>query len=284
MTLNELYRSFLNELQKIYSSNEASNITSMIFDSIAGISKSELIKHPEKKLPHDIELKINDSLSQLMMHKPVQYIIGEAWFYKMKFKVSPAVLIPRPETEELVEEVISFLETKSAQKVIDIGTGSGCIVIAVKKNLTSADVTAIDISEQALLIAKENAMLHKAGIDFYNINFLEEKNRDQLGSFDAIISNPPYIRDDEKSKLDKNVRDHEPHVALFVKTDRPLIFYEKIADFGKSHLNEQGKIFMETHEDLGNDVAKLMKEKGYDAIIKKDLFGKDRMVIATRCP
>ena len=282
MTVNELYRYFLAELEEIYDKHEASNICSMLYESIAGITRSVLIKDPDRVLDEKTVLKLNGCLRELKDHKPIQYIIAEAWFYKMKLKVSPAVLIPRPETEELADIVIKYLKDKPAATLLDIGTGSGCIAIAVKKNIPGLHVTAIDISDDALAIAKENSIQQQTDIDFQLVNFLDEKTWESYPSFDVIVSNPPYIPENEKQLLDKNVTAFEPHTALFVENDRPLIFYEKIAAFGKNHLKGAGKIFMETHEEFAKETAGLFNNDFYSAVIVNDINGKQRMVIATR--
>ena len=282
MTANELYRSFLAELEQVYERSEAANISSMTFESIAGIIRSALIKDPTQVLDEKILSRLQDSLLQLKMHKPVQYVIGEAWFCKMKLKVSPAVLIPRPETEELVDAAFLYLKDKPTVAILDIGTGSGCIAIAIKKKLPNTHVTAIDISNEALDIAKENSLQQQTNIDFIQLNFLDEKKWQLLPSFDVIISNPPYIPENEKQILDKNVTDFEPHLALFIESNRPLIFYEKIAGFGKTHLKGPGKIFLETHEHFTEETAALFNNDHYSAEIRKDIYEKQRMVIATR--
>ena len=281
MTVNELYRYFLTELEGIYEKNEAANICSMLFENIAGITRPALIKEPDRVLDESTVLRLNSCLEELKDHKPIQYVTSEAWFYKMKLKVSPAVLIPRPETEELADLVISYLKDKPSANLLDIGTGSGCIAIAIKKNLPVVSVIAIDISNDALSVAKENAARVQTGIDFQKVDFLEEKMWGSLPSFDVIVSNPPYIPENEKQLLDKNVTAFEPHTALFVTNERPLIFYEKIAAFGKKHLKENGKIFLETHEDFADEVAALFNDHHYSAVIVNDMNGKQRMVIAT---
>lgn len=281
MMLNELYRRFLVVLQNVYDTGEASNMTSIVFEYFAGVSKSDVIKNPSLIINEQTEKKLNECLQDLLQHKPVQYLTGEAWFYKMKLKVTPAVLIPRPETEELVMKAIEFIQQPHFS-ALDIGTGSGCISIAIKKNKPDATITAIDISEEALKIARENAQQQKVDIDFRLLNFLEEANWPTLKSYDIIISNPPYIPNNEKEELDKNVSLYEPHNALFVSSNTPLVFYEKIAAFGKNNLCEGGRIFLETHERFANDVAALFKQQGYETRIHKDMFGKERMVIAFR--
>lgn len=282
MQLKELYIHFVNELKQFYDSHEASVISSMIFESIAQINKSTLITHPHQIVEKEILHKLNEALTQLKLHVPVQYITGHAWFYNLQFKVSAAVLVPRPETEELVKIVIDFIKTHHKKTVLDIGTGSGCIAISIKKNLPVISMHAIELSEAALGIAKENAVAHLTGITWQQMNFLEEDQWKLLPMFDVIVSNPPYIPLKEKDKLDKNVTAHEPHLALFVPDNEPLIFYKKIAAFGKEHLASGGSIFLETHEGYAKEVAAHFNENGYEAFIKKDFYEKERMVMATR--
>jgi release factor glutamine methyltransferase len=282
MTLNELYRIFLVELEQIYQKSEAANICSMVFESKTGLTRSGIVKDPTKLLDEKTIAQLSECLSQLKMHKPVQYVIGEAWFCKMKLKVSSAVLIPRPETEELVEAVIRYLKNKPASSLLDIGTGSGCIAIAIKKNLPATNVTAIDISDQALAVAHENSQLQQTNINFIKLDFLDESTWKSLPAYDVIVSNPPYIPEKEIKSLDKNVTEYEPHLALFVEDVQPLIFYEKIALFGKTHLQEPGKIFLETHEQYAVETAALFNCEYYKSMIIKDLFEKQRLVIATR--
>ncbi len=283
MTLNELYRLYLHDLKDIYPENEAADITKLVFESVAGISRADVIRNPEKLLNEPLTSTLKKHLADLKTHQPVQYVIGEAWFYQMKFKVNPAVLIPRPETEELVTGVIEVLKDNPNAAVLDIGTGSGCIPIALKKNMPGAAITAIDVSKEALEVAKENAASHHTAILLKQLDFLDEQAWNELGSYDIIVSNPPYIPLGEKALLDTNVTAFEPHTALFVPDNTPLIFYEKIAAFGKSHLKENGQVMMETHEDFAMQVLQLFSASGYDAAIIKDMSGKERMVVATRC-
>ena len=289
MTIKEIYRDYLVQLQPIYSANEAMVITDWVFEKIAGVHRSELIKNPQQTLSSEINVQLDSCLADLLLHKPVQYIVGEAWFYKMKLIVNEQVLIPRPETEELVQLVIDhsgkekIMPSKSGNKIsiLDIGTGSGCIAIAIKKNLPNAMLHAIDVSKESLLVAKENALLQKADIDFIEIDFLNESNWNQLPKVDIIISNPPYIPLKEKEILDKNVTQFEPHQALFVKDTAPFIFYEKIAIFGKTHLLNNGTIFVEIHEEYAKETAAIF-ETDYQIETKKDIFGKQRMLIITK--
>lgn len=282
MTLKELYRNFLLQLQKVYSLSEATNITDWVFEKMVSLKRTDIIKNPNKLITPAADKLIQEALQELLTHKPVQYVLGEAWFYHMKLKVNEHVLIPRPETEELVEQLIADRKSRLTDPaILDIGTGSGCIPIAIKKHLPAAVISSIDISEKAIDLAKQNALLHNAHIHFTQLDFLEEKNWQQLPMFDIIISNPPYIPLAEKDKLDRNVTAFEPHLALFVPNRSPLIFYEKIAAFGKTNLLPKGKIYLETHEELAKEVASLFMKDYQTVMIKKDMYGKERMVLVS---
>lgn len=280
MQLREFYNHFLSELKPLYSFEEAAAISTMIFEHFAGKTKADIVTEPHYILEKEKIPALEYALLQLKRNMPVQYVIGEAWFAGLRFKVTPAVLIPRPETEELVAEAARFMKDNHKKTVLDIGTGSGCIPITIKKQLPVAEVSAIDISSEALMVARGNAAIHNTAIRWMEMDFLEEKEWDVLQSYDAIISNPPYIPENEKALLDKNVTAHEPHLALFVPDEKALIFYEKIALFGQKHLADGGGIFMEAHESFAGDVAKYFSESGYQALVKKDISGKDRIVIA----
>ena len=281
MTIKEVYRNFLLQVQTVYSASEASVITDIIFESV-NIHKTDVIKNPQQTIGETANQLINDRLQQLLQHKPIQYILGEAWFYNMKFKVNEHVLIPRPETEELVEWVIENSKLHvSNSKILDIGTGSGCIAIALKKNLTGSNVTAIDVSHDALKTAAENALHNHANVDFIQTDFLQSSEWNKLGMFDIIVSNPPYIPINEKETMSRHVTQYEPSTALFVPDEDPLVFYEKIAAFGKDHLNYDGKIFVETHENLAQRTAAAFRSAKYNYVdVKQDIFGKERMVMA----
>lgn len=282
MHLKALHTYFLNELRPIYEEHEASVITGMVFEEILHANKSRIIMQPKEAVKEKDRIKVQEALQQLKTRKPVQYVLGTAWFYNLAFKVTDAVLIPRPETEELVAEVIRFLQSARDKQVLDIGTGSGCLPVSIKKNIPGAAVTAIDTSQAALVIAKENANTHRAEIEWRHLDFLNEYNWETLPLYDAIVSNPPYIPEIEKEKLDKNVTAFEPAIALFVPDNDPLLFYRKIAAFGKDHLRTGGKIFLETHEDYAQAVAKHFTQEGYTASVRKDVFEKERIVLATR--
>jgi release factor glutamine methyltransferase len=279
MTVKELYRFFTAQLQCIYDPGEASAITDLTFEKILSLKRADILKDPPEPLNPASIAFLDDALHQLLQHKPLQYVLGETWFYKIKLTVNENVLIPRPETEELVEWIINENNTnQSGISILDIGTGSGCIPIAIKKNMPTASIAAIDLSEKALEVAKQNGVLQHTDIHFLQLDFLDEQQWDLLPLFDVIISNPPYIPTREKNTLAKNVLAYEPHSALFVADETPLIFYEKIALFGKAHLQPGGSIYLETHEDHARDVLSVFKLQYPRVEIKKDLFGKERMV------
>lgn len=287
MTYNKLYRSFLEQLQAIYNMQEASVITSWVFEKIAGVKKMDFIKYPAMEPEINVADRLNLALQQLLQHAPVQQVLGEAWFYKMLFKVNNQVLIPRPETEELINWLLDDYKKLATFptpiSILDIGTGSGCIATALKKNMPAATLTAIDFSEGALAIAKENALTNSVQIDFIQLDFLHEKLWATLPFFDIIVSNPPYIPISEKELLDKNVIDYEPHSALFVPDGTPLLFYEKIALFGKSNLKMGGCMYVEMHEKYASQTAELFEGYQYEVEIKKDIFEKERMLKLTHC-
>ena len=282
MNSKELYRNFLVELQSVYDLSEATVITDWVFENVANIRKADLIKNPLQQIPAPVIKKLAAKQEELLQHTPVQYVMGNTNFYNMQFQVSDKVLIPRPETEEMTHLVINNYRFEQKQiSILDIGTGSGCIAVTLKKNLPSAKVIALDVSEEALEIARINAIANKTNIQCTLFDFLDESRWPELMLFDIIISNPPYIPYNEKNKMAKNVVNFEPHTALFVPDNNPLLFYEKIAKFGRDHLNYNGKIFVETHEDYTKDVAGVFAANYQQVLVKKDMFGKERIVIAT---
>jgi len=282
MTQQEWYRIFLDKLSGLHSTHAASNITNMVFESIVKLRRADIIKNPHHTLEHQAEQQLQQVLDELLQHKPIQYIIGETWFYHLPFKVNEHVLIPRPETEELVAEIQHQITPKT-KKIIDIGTGSGCIAISLKKNNPDIDLDAVDVNESALEIAKQNAAFHATHICFHQLNFLDPQTWEGLGKYDVVVSNPPYIPAAEETTMDKNVTDYEPGQALFVPDDEPLIFYKAIAAFCENHLQENGKVFLETHVNFAGAVHNIFSALDYEVITKQDLFARDRFVMATRC-
>ncbi|MEQ1554063.1 MAG: peptide chain release factor N(5)-glutamine methyltransferase [Ferruginibacter sp.] len=281
MTIKELYKAFIKTLQQIYDSNEATAIANITFEEYTSLKKNEIITKGETEVSEIIKEKLNTALERLLQNEPLQYILENAWFYNLQFTVNKNVLIPRPETEELVLEAINFIRQNNSKTMIDIGTGSGCISIAIKKNAPTVKVTAVDVSIDAINIAKQNALQNYTDIEFIEINFLEENNYEKLMQYDVIISNPPYIPN--KEILDKNVVQFEPHLALFVPQNDPLIFYKKILSFADKHLTAKGKIFLEVHENFAKETAAIFTNKNYEVQVKLDMQGKERMLLICRC-
>jgi release factor glutamine methyltransferase len=285
MTLNDHQQQLLSKLSGMYEPREAANISDWVMENITGWKKIDRVVNKQFMLTDEQVAKLDQVSSDLLKHRPIQYALGEAWFYGMKFYVNEAVLIPRPETEELVEWVVNDFQNKQQQhfSVLDIGSGSGCIPIAIKKNLAWADVNSCDVSEDALDVASQNADALRTDVQFHQLDFLNAADWEQLGAFDVIVSNPPYIPNEEIVEMEKHVVDFEPHLALFVENENPLIFYKAIADFSVQHLKAKGSVYMETHMALANDVAALFTNELFEtAEVRKDLQGKDRMVKVTR--
>lgn len=294
MTIQEAIQDLVQYLTPQYGEGEARSIARLVFEDYFQVNQSvEQEDLMFKSLLIDDFHKIK---AQLLRGVPVQYVLGFAWFYGLKFKVNNSVLIPRPETEELVEWVLQTVKVLSDYQqfqplenlnIIDIGTGSGCIPVTLKVKNPLLNVSAVDISESALITASRNASRHNALIDFKRINILEETEWSQLNEFDIMISNPPYIPNAEKSLMADHVLDHEPHLALFVEDTNPLIFYEKIADFAIKHLKSTHKsaihqlLFFECNEFNASEVVFMLEKKGFIHIeLRKDISGKDRMIKA----
>ncbi|RYY49670.1 MAG: peptide chain release factor N(5)-glutamine methyltransferase [Chitinophagaceae bacterium] len=283
MQLRAFYNQFLQELAPIYGYDESAAIATMVFEAIGGSDRTTIITQPDLTIEKELISPLEAALLKLKKHEPVQYVIGYAWFAGLKFRVTDAVLIPRPETEELLNEVAEFHRHRDCNKFLDIGTGSGCIPVSIKKLFPELDVSAMDVSPSALEIAQLNAREHDVVINWMEQDFLDESTWPDLPMYDLITSNPPYIPQNEEKVLDANVIKYEPHLALFVPENDPLVFYKKIARFGLAHLSPTGSLFMETHELYGNDVVGHFIENGYEASLKEDMFGKVRMVMASRC-
>lgn len=281
---NSSFRCFLSavqELTAIYEEAEARNILRIYFEDVFEIKNIER----ESTLTEQQLIQLDEAVTRLLQHEPIQYVIGEADFFGYKFKVSPAVLIPRPETEELVDAIIQYLKKYYKQieklKILDIGTGSGCIPITLKKKLPEAEVHAIDVSAEALAIAQENAIKNEVSINFAHIDILNQELWATYAdsNFDIIVSNPPYIPFQEQSLMAKNVLDHEPHLALFVNDNVPLIFYNTIASFAQQKLKRKGWLYFECNEFNATEVEDLLIEKRFRLVeIIKDMSGKNRMV------
>ena len=283
MLLKEIHATFVAQLSAHYEKNEAVAIAKLAFESILKKNSTTLIINQSYIINNEEAAQLLDALTLLKKNMPIQYVLGKAWFYNLLFDVNNAVLIPRPETEELVQIVLAYLKNNSKKTMIDIGTGSGCIPIAIKKNSPFTYIDAIDISETALQLATQNALTMQCNINFKKIDFLDEKNYANLPVYDIIVSNPPYIPFSEKQHLHKNVAAHEPTLALFVPDTDPLIFYRKIKIFAEKNLSAQGVIFLEVHENLAMQTAALFENAMYSVEIKKDMQAKNRMLIITHC-
>jgi release factor glutamine methyltransferase len=281
MTIQEATYYLLNKLRTIYAEGEASRITDWVMESLTGSKKAERMLYKNSPVTGKEESELQQFTERLMQHEPVQYVLNEAWFYGLKFYVDKNVLIPRPETEELTEWVMKEVRSREHEtKILDIGTGSGCIPIVLKRKLSNAEVCACDISDAALQVAKKNAAELGVDIGFHLLDFLNKEKREQLPSFDIIISNPPYVPEKDKEQMQPNVLNYEPHTALFVPDNDALIFYKAIAEFGKHHLHAGGKIYAEIYEDSGEAVSALFSGAGYTIELKKDMQGKERMLKA----
>jgi release factor glutamine methyltransferase len=281
MTIQEANQHIVNQLRTFYEGSEAENISDWVIEHLTGTKRTDRVIHKEKTISSEQELQLKQYLDRLLQHEPVQYVLNEAWFCGLKFYVDKNVLIPRPETEELVEWIISDCKFPiDTLSILDIGSGSGCIPIALKKRLGKADVWSCDVSPEALEVANRNATTLGINVKFIELDFLNEEQREKLPSFDIIVSNPPYIPAKEKETMRLNVLEYEPAAALFVPDNDALIFYKAIADFGKNHLNKNGFIYTEINESLGEATASMFQSNGYQTTIKKDMQGKERMIKA----
>lgn len=280
MTLQEASNRLLFQLYHWYEKNEAANIADLVMEHITGWRRIDRIVNRTVRLSAPQQEMLERYTEQLSILKPVQYVLNEAWFYDMKFYVDERVLIPRQETEELVQWILDdFPQKNSAITLIDIGTGSGCIPITIKKTRPAVTVSACDISSEALQVAALNAALHQTDLQLLQLDFLNESEWSMLPSPDVLVSNPPYIGLHEKEEMHANVVMHEPHSALFVPDEDALVFYRSIAAFGKMKLKPQGRVYVEVNERLARQTAVLFHEAGYsDVEIRKDMQGKERMV------
>lgn len=277
MTLNSYKKWFNEQLQHLYDADEIKSMLTIVAYEVLGLSRVDLVLKDNESLSEAQIVQLNNVLSQLQQEIPIQYIFEKAYFYGYEFKVSPATLIPRRETEELVEWVLSEMNRQPEKKwrVLDIGTGTGCIPISIKKEFPLAEIFAMDISTGALKIAKENAEKLNASVIFIEQNIL---STEQLDSYDIIISNPPYVRNLEKAEIKKNVLDYEPHLALFVEDNDPLIFYRKITQLAQKSLTENGLLFFEINQYLGEEMQQMVSEYFKIIELRKDLQGNDRMM------
>jgi len=283
MLLNDIKQALKKQLAGQFESVELNPILSILIEHVTGWDQVQQVIHKDNAISEEQVLAFETAATALLAGRPIQYITGKTWFMGEPYIVNDQVLIPRPETEELVDWVIEYAAIKGkALRILDIGTGSGCIAIAIKKALPEAIVSAIDISTGAIKIAATNAATLKADIEFTCLDILNTAFLP--GQYDVIVSNPPYIPMQEMKNMELQVTDHEPNIALFVPDEDPLVFYKAIARLAKLHLSTNGQLFFEIHYDQGDAMIALLDEMHFHAELRTDLFGKDRMVRASLKP
>lgn len=281
MKLLAFREKFRNRLNKEFASEEVNSFFNMLSEKYLNMSRLQIAMHPEKELSADELQNFEGALQRLQQHEPVQYITGDTEFFGLNFKVNKHVLIPRPETEELVQWILTDLEgRRESLRILDIGTGSGCIAVALAKNLPKAEIWAIDISEEALKMAFLNAQQNKVQVNFLQNDVLKMQNLPMV--FDVIVSNPPYVRELEKFEMQRNVLEFEPHTALYVSDDDPLLFYKQITALASKGLSSKGVVYFEINQYLGQETSELLQQKNFRTSLKKDIFGVDRMLRGSR--
>lgn len=280
MKIKDLRTSFVNSLSEFYDSEEVLSFFYLLSEEILGLTRVHVAVNLDKILSNNEIRDFDSAKNRLEDQEPIQYIIGKTDFYGLSFVVNTNVLIPRPETEELVDWIIKDrLNPNDSITILDIGTGSGCIAISLAKKIPGAKVYAIDVSEQAIKVAEENAKINKVNITFVKADILE--SQDLFRSFDVIVSNPPYVRELEKREMRSNVLNNEPSRALFVSNDQPLIFYEKITSLAKSKLKKEGVLYFEINQYLGLETKNMIEKSGFVSVeIRRDLYGNERMIKA----
>ena len=291
MNINKFRDYFNKTLKKLYPTSEIDTFLFLLLEEYLNFKRIDVVLKSNFEISPEDLILLKSSTKLLEQEIPIQYILGKTEFYGFPFILNEHVLIPRPETEELISSILeNVLKTRSFHtnanekqlKILDIGTGSGCIPISLKKSLPFAEITAIDVSNEALTIAKKNTVLNKVDINLTQQDILKTTSLNQL--YDIIVSNPPYVRESEKKEIKNNVLNNEPHMALFVKDNNPLVFYNKIAELAKNHLTKNGTLFFEINQYLGKETVELIKLKGFNKIqLKKDIFGRDRIIIASFC-
>lgn len=283
LTINNAINYFNSELNSIYDNSELNQMMQIAFYHFFKIDRASLVLDKEKTMPEKDFTLLKEITSLLKANKPLAQIIGEWEFYGLKFKVNEHTLIPRPETEELVQLIVNENEEHDNLNILDIGTGTGCISISLKNELKNANITAFDVSNEALKIAKENSIINCLNVCFKQVDILNFKEESISKPYDIIVSNPPYIPHQEKQLMHKNVLDFEPGLALFVEDSEPLIFYDKIGDFALHHLKQNGKLYFEINENYGNETKQLLIAKGFkDVRIVKDMNEKNRIITAVK--
>lgn len=292
MLVKEYKTTFLHELSPLYDEMEIESFFYIILESFHNKKRIDLAINPEMEMDALQLLRWESTLAELKKEKPIQYILGETEFYGLPFLVNKNTLIPRPETEELVELILNNIQySSSIIQLLDIGTGSGCIAISLAKNLPNAQVSAIDVSEKALATAQKNAEINKVNVTFIQADILKVDDLENLSTsnfqlltkYDVIVSNPPYVRNLEKSEIKPNVLEYEPHLALFVEDNDALLFYRKIAELAKKNLKENGKLYFEINQYLGKETVELLENLGFKNIeLKKDIYGNNRMISCSK--
>jgi len=282
MILKEFKTLFTDKLSELYPQTEIDSFFFLLIEEYLGFERIDTVLKSAFEISQEQFNLLESATNRLQKEEPIQYILGKTEFYGLPFFVNEHVLIPRPETEELIEWIIEKVTSTSLSdqnNILDIGTGSGCIPITLKKKLSKANITSIDVSEIAIEVAIKNAELNNVEINFIHQDILNTSELHQ--KFGVIVSNPPYVRELEKEEIKNNVLENEPHLALFVEDHNPLLFYDKIADLAKEFLLENGLLFFEINQYLGKETVELLQTKGYKNIeLKKDLFGNDRMILA----
>lgn len=285
-TVKDVFTQYLKELKPLYGEQEANSITALLLRGLTGLNKAKLKAFPETVLPEEQLDQIKEALEKLKTGMPLQYIIGTTEFYGLTFRVNQSVLIPRPETEELVEWIINTVKQSglTSGSILDIGTGSGCIAIALKNKLSAFKVSAVDISDSALETAKQNAVLNNVEVDFIKADILDPESIRLFDTrFDIIVSNPPYVTLDDKEQMHVNVTEFEPHTALFVPEHDPLVFYRHIAGLASRLLNPRGGLFFEINESLGEETLDLIDDKQFtNKELRKDFRDRERMIRALK--
>ena len=282
MTIQEATYCLLNQLRTIYPEGEANTITDWVMEHITGSKKAERMIYKEAEITSSEESELIQVTQRLAANEPIQYVLGEAWFYGMKLFVNKNVLIPRPETEELVSWIVDEAVYSTDLRILDIGTGSGCIPIALKRKFPNAGIWTCDVSVLALEVAKKNMENLDCPLHLMHLDFLDSTHWGMLGEFDIIVSNPPYISETEKNEILPHVLEHEPHMALFVPENDPLIFYNSIASFARHGLKDDGAVYVEINEGLGKETEQVFKDAGFSTVLRNDMQGKQRMIKATR--
>lgn len=283
MRLTEYRTVFIQELSAIYDEQEIDSFFYIILEDFHHMKRVDLALNPDFELSPEFLKQWENVVAQLKEQRPIQYILGETEFYGLPFYVNEHTLIPRPETEELVDWIIKASKVasqKSQVKILDIGTGTGCIAISLAKNLSNAKVYAMDVSEKALEVAQKNAKRNEVTVEFLHQSILETEDLGQ--TFDIIVSNPPYVRHLEKEEIRKNVLDFEPHLALFVEDEDALLFYRKITELAVKNLNDNGQLYFEINQYLGNEMVQLLQQHNFQQIeLRKDIYGNDRMIFGS---